>query len=91
MYYLARLTAKDHTTLEIRTLTCLNCRQLIVAAKDLTDEEARQLTSQHYQRHDITHGVGPDISVAEVVFAPQDGALEQMFPDSLVLVLLGAT
>ncbi len=89
MYYLARLMPKAETS-EMRALVCLGCSDSIITAAGLLNEEARSFTASHYQRQDVTHAVGPEIAPYDVVFAPRDPALEQMFPDSLILVLRGA-
>lgn len=90
VYYLARLMPSLESTPEMRSLVCLDCSDSIVTAAGLTNEDARELTARHYRRRDVTHGVGPELRLDDVVFAPRDPALEHIFPDSLLLVLRGA-
>jgi hypothetical protein len=89
MHYLARLLPANESTTEMRALVCIECGDAIVTAAGLMNEDARAFTTTHYQRHDLTHNVGPELRVHDLVIAPRDAALDQSFPDSLVFVVRG--
>ena len=83
---------EQSSSTEPRHVVCLECEdRLIIHGSNISDDEAREIAHQHYQRRDLTHSVSPSIALADLVFVRSSvHELGGSFPDSLLICVRNA-
>lgn len=87
MHLLARIIPEREDANELRTIVCLQCNDGVLTMQGLTNDDARRVVADHFNRSDLTHDIAETLNAADVVFGSSDAhGFAAQFPDSLLVL-----